>query len=246
MIKFFRKIRQKLLSQNKFSKYLLYAFGEIVLVVIGILIALQINNWNNKRLDNLQAKDVKLNIHNEFIKNQKILNSSIKLNQDALDACARLIDLTGTDKSDLLKYNLDSLLNSSLSAEFYFPTRSSLDNVIQSGTLKLLDSEELKNSIQDWLALLEQMKSYKEVQTEWQNNQYLPFLLDKISFRQMDIYNKKSWAGKSKIDIDYYPTFQDIRLENLLDNNLFLIEYTIDRLNELNKLQNKIITLTND
>jgi hypothetical protein len=49
MIKFFRKIRQKLLSENKFSKYLIYAIGEIVLVVIGILIALQINNWNEER-----------------------------------------------------------------------------------------------------------------------------------------------------------------------------------------------------
>lgn len=46
MIKFFRKIRQKLLSENKFRKYLVYAIGEIILVVIGILIALQINNWN--------------------------------------------------------------------------------------------------------------------------------------------------------------------------------------------------------
>jgi len=43
MIKFFRKIRQKLLIENKFSKYILYAIGEIILVVIGILIALQIN-----------------------------------------------------------------------------------------------------------------------------------------------------------------------------------------------------------
>ena len=49
MIKFFRKIRQKLLTENKFSKYLLYAIGEIILVVIGILIALQINNANENR-----------------------------------------------------------------------------------------------------------------------------------------------------------------------------------------------------
>ena len=49
MIKFFRKIRQKLLSENKFSKYLIYAVGEIILVVIGILIALQINNVNESR-----------------------------------------------------------------------------------------------------------------------------------------------------------------------------------------------------
>ncbi len=49
MIKFFRKIRQKMLTENKFSKYLIYAIGEIVLVVIGILIALQINNWNENK-----------------------------------------------------------------------------------------------------------------------------------------------------------------------------------------------------
>jgi len=55
MIKFFRHIRQRLLSENKFSKYLLYAIGEILLVVIGILIALSINNWNtNRNLRNLE------------------------------------------------------------------------------------------------------------------------------------------------------------------------------------------------
>ena len=50
MIKFFRKIRQKMLTENKFSKYLLYAIGEIILVVIGILIALWINNWNQEQI----------------------------------------------------------------------------------------------------------------------------------------------------------------------------------------------------
>ena len=52
MIKFFRTIRQNLLSENKLSKYLIYAIGEIILVVIGILIALQINNWNENQEKN--------------------------------------------------------------------------------------------------------------------------------------------------------------------------------------------------
>ena len=56
MIKFFRKIRQRLLTENKFSKYFLYAIGEISLVVIGILIALQVNDWNNNR-KNLDLED---------------------------------------------------------------------------------------------------------------------------------------------------------------------------------------------
>ena len=58
MIKFFRNIRQKLISEGKTSKYLKYAIGEIVLVVIGILIALQINNWNEHR--KLQSEELNL------------------------------------------------------------------------------------------------------------------------------------------------------------------------------------------
>ena len=56
MIKFFRKIRQRLLTENKFSKYLLYAIGEIILVVIGILIALQINNANELKKQRNEEK----------------------------------------------------------------------------------------------------------------------------------------------------------------------------------------------
>ena len=51
MIKFFRKIRQNLLNEGKTARYFKYAIGEIILVVIGILIALQINTWNQQRLD---------------------------------------------------------------------------------------------------------------------------------------------------------------------------------------------------
>ena len=56
MIKFFRRLRMKFLSENKLSKYLLYAIGEIVLVVIGILIALQINNWNETKIKEKQKQ----------------------------------------------------------------------------------------------------------------------------------------------------------------------------------------------
>ena len=58
MIKFFRQIRQNLIMENKTGKYLKYAIGEIVLVVIGILIALQINNWNENRKEKQQEKAI--------------------------------------------------------------------------------------------------------------------------------------------------------------------------------------------
>ena len=57
MIKFFRHIRQNLIMENKTGKYLKYAVGEIVLVVIGILIALQVNNWNENRKTEIKIKN---------------------------------------------------------------------------------------------------------------------------------------------------------------------------------------------
>jgi len=64
MIKFFRHIRKSLLSENKLNKYLIYAIGEIVLVVIGILIALQINNWNEERIEKIALNGLLQNISN--------------------------------------------------------------------------------------------------------------------------------------------------------------------------------------
>lgn len=66
MIKFFRRIRQKLLSESQFSKYLLYAIGEIVLVVIGILIALQINNWNESRKSRVRINQILKKVREEL------------------------------------------------------------------------------------------------------------------------------------------------------------------------------------
>ena len=78
MIKFFRKIRQKMISENKFSKYLIYAIGEILLVVIGILIALQVNNWNNESAN----RDKEINLLTEMIRN---LNMNINQFSDEIE-----------------------------------------------------------------------------------------------------------------------------------------------------------------
>ena len=86
MIHFFRKIRQRLLTQNRFTKYLLYAIGEILLVVIGILIALQVNNWNEERI---VAEDTRLLFHEvnkELVQNIKDVDRvlNVHISQDTL------------------------------------------------------------------------------------------------------------------------------------------------------------------
>ena len=66
MIHFFRRIRQKLLTENRFTKYMLYAIGEIALVMIGILLALQVNNWNEHRKDGLKESQYLHNIKSDL------------------------------------------------------------------------------------------------------------------------------------------------------------------------------------
>ena len=78
MIKFFRKIRYNLMEQNKTAKYFKYAIGEIILVVIGILIALQINNWNERRkLKQVEIKALK-EIQEGFIADTRDLTINAK------------------------------------------------------------------------------------------------------------------------------------------------------------------------
>jgi len=246
MLRFFSKMRYKLAAENRPAKYVRYAIGEILLVVIGILIALQVNNWNQERIDLKEGKLIKQNIHEEFIKNQELLKASRKLNEEALSSGILLINLVGAEKPELAKYNLDSLFNSSLMAEAYLPTSNSLQDIMQSGRMNLLNNAELKNTILSWNAALDLLKEYKEVQTNWQNNQYLPYMLSVISYKQMDIYNQKSWSGKSKLTTDYFPVFQDLKFENIVDNNLWLLEYMLGQLEKIEKYQLKIIELTNN
>ena len=79
MIKFFRKIRQNLIMQNKTSKYFKYAIGEIILVVIGILIALQINNWNENRKELYNEAKILKTLNDEFSENKITLDSTLVL-----------------------------------------------------------------------------------------------------------------------------------------------------------------------
>lgn len=78
MINFFRKIRQQILIENKFSKYLIYAIGEISLVVIGILIALQLNNQNELRKQKLVEIDILEGIRNDILQDTIDISSNIK------------------------------------------------------------------------------------------------------------------------------------------------------------------------
>ncbi|WP_445386481.1 DUF6090 family protein [Robiginitalea sp. IMCC44478] len=86
MFRFFRQLRQKFLAENRFSRYFLYAVGEILLVVIGILIALQVNNWNEGRKDRVLEKEVLFALKQTLENDVTILEDRVNYFNGALES----------------------------------------------------------------------------------------------------------------------------------------------------------------
>ena len=111
MIKFFRKIRQNLLSESKFGKYLTYAIGEIILVVIGILIALSINNWNEVRKNRNFEKEILEQIRANLSKDKLRLESIRHNFKKAMKSTDKVLKSEWTaNEKDSVKYWLSDIV----------------------------------------------------------------------------------------------------------------------------------------
>lgn len=167
MMKFFRKIRQKTLSENKLSKYLIYAIGEIVLVVIGILIALQINNWNEEQkngdLEITYLKGIQSNLANDI----EELNRHFKADTLKLDALSFLLRTT---EAGLINQQVQSYISNALYVlrDHWFEGQNVVfEDMKSAGKLNLLQSEKIKLSIQIYYRLFEEIIKQEDI-----NNQF--------------------------------------------------------------------------
>ncbi|GAB2763969.1 DUF6090 family protein [Salinimicrobium soli] len=111
MIPFFRRIRQELLASNKFSKYILYAIGEIILVVIGILIAVKINNYYKKQETNHYEREVVTLLLEDLAIDHSTNVSREKALTDGLKKVTWILEYCGDRSADTLRnISRDTLL----------------------------------------------------------------------------------------------------------------------------------------
>ena len=159
MINFLRGIRRELINESKTSIYLVYAVGEVVLVVIGILIALQIDNWNeNKRIKNTEQQYL-LALKEEFSFNKGELESIMNRNKLNFDYALRILDNTGPENPEITDEEFGRFLTYSLSTEIQFdPNQGVLDEIISSGKLGIFSSKELKFALSSWSGILKRVR----------------------------------------------------------------------------------------
>ncbi len=150
MIKFFRKIRKKLLQENRFSKYLLYAIGEIILVVIGILIALQVSNFNEQRKQQEQAIQLKKALQSELKADIELMNLDLEYIEKELDLsnslAKRLSSATATSDTliQIVRHEYRTGFNGSRTLD-----KTTFNSLESTGKINLLKNE-IANEIQKY------------------------------------------------------------------------------------------------
>ena len=166
MLNFFRRIRRNLANQNKFVQYSRYAIGEIVLVVIGILIALQINNWNEQRKEIVQEQKILLQLKLDFNKNLEQLDEKISMRSDIIEASIKLLGFI--DNPEFVE--LDSIffhLSFLITDPTFDPVKN---NLIESGNLHLIRNDSLKLKLTNWSTDVYQLQEieleYQKIRTE--------------------------------------------------------------------------------
>lgn len=149
MIKFFRKIRQNLLSENKLSKYFLYAAGEILLVMIGILLALQVNSWNEERKHRKKEVQLYENLLESLAADSADLIRVRGLFDQGTNALRFVIskssqELLYENSLHALKDSIEMTTNIGFS---FFPRYSAYNQITNNGYLDLIRSEEIKSKL---------------------------------------------------------------------------------------------------
>lgn len=185
MIKFFRKIRQQLLAQNRFSKYLIYAIGEIVLVVIGILIALQLNNWNEVRKTRILETKTLKELRSDLMQNIDDIDTNIA----QLEECKQA--------NEIIIYHIENNLPYNDSLDFHFanlypyiafsPIQTTFNNLNQTG-ITLITNDLLRANISDLYA--NQFSLYKVLESTYLVEHYTNYIkpMFMTEFETFEIY----------------------------------------------------------
>ena len=170
MIKFFRRIRRKLLDEGNLKGYVVYAFGEILLVVIGILIALQINNWNEERKNKIKEIEYLKALQKEFHLNLFELERDIKGLKRIRGNIKEAIKYTGPVDVEINNMELSKLIRAVFAENTeYEPQIGVVEGIINSGNLNRISNEELRSNLAGWNAWLSIIRKHETVIEEYRS-----------------------------------------------------------------------------
>lgn len=159
-MRIFRNIRQKLAAENNVVKYLRYAFGEIVLVVIGILIALQVNNLNEQRKQRANELHYLSNLKSDFNLNIDEIDRYI-ITRNSRTASAKIVleYFNGKPLTDFDEFNRNAV--NVYTWQKFFQIDNTFQELMNSGNLAIISNDSIKNGLLNLETLYKKLK-YEE------------------------------------------------------------------------------------
>ena len=180
MNKFFRKIRQKLLTENRFSRYILYAVGEIILVVIGILIALQLNIWKTAAEDNVKVMKYMEGLSSELSEDYKRMDSLYEFYSTKTNSIQRLLNLNDQN-IELSNDELGNIFNSVLEYKKFSNKKSTYLSLINDGFINKVNNKDLVSEI---------IKYYESPYLTWSTEIY-ETISQSVDYNQSEFYHSQ-------------------------------------------------------
>ena len=193
MFRIFRKFRQRFIANKNAHRYLLYALGEILLVVIGIVIALQIDNWNEWRQEREDEQIVLRQLRDDYRANLKQLEQKIRMREAIIASAHKMLKATDAPETT----SRDSLIGY-LAVIVLDPTFDPIENNLSaSGALQLITNQKLKRMLSNWTS---EIIAVRELEQNWAKIAIGP-LSDRI--RGLGIYRSISDYFINDLEADW-------------------------------------------
>ncbi len=240
MITLFKRIRKQFLGQKRLGKYLLYALGEIILVVIGILLALQINTWNLKKIDSSKETEYLSEINDNLASDLRVIDSILNFNKSKQEAITRVIQNLGQPSSLNQAQILGPNLNILGQYDMFYPNDLGFQNLISAESIGLISDNELRKGILDYYNF--DFKSGTQERIETVTRNFVDYLIPIMTTQEriQQVYQVTVDIPKNE-DVD---VVNDQKMLSILDLMNVVMQFQNDILQEnkekINRLRLKI------
>ena len=235
MIPFFRRIRKKMADDNRPLKYARYAIGEIVLVVIGILIALQINTWNEENKKQNEVNEYLTNLLREFKINQEDLKTNVAYHEFVSIKTTELSDLISPNPKAISSNKLDTLMF----AVMFYPEFTALTTMMTSDKLELVNDYSLKNDIANWKLNYEEYRYDLKISYDQYLNHTYEFVAENYQIK--NIKSARIESDKSLFAVDASSILSNPVFENQMKLRSLNAKFIYQRALKIFELQENLI-----
>ena len=243
MLRFFRTIRRKLFSEGKVANYFGYAIGEILLIVVGILLALQISEWNQNRKDRSEETQILLRLKADFEDNQEKLKIWREQNEEVSTGVRTLLEMIEPEPTS---YADDEIRNYMAKVGWnptYIPNTGTINSLLSSGKIALISNDSLNHRLNTWPSIMEEYTNLMDYMKGGYLAQWDTYL-ENYRFREMQIVDgDNNHTGPSKFSYDQRALLSDPKLEDLAEQKRLSIDQMLAIVDKLQKIQQEILDL---